>query len=277
MVKQALYRSQWPKSLVEWIEDNTAYLSVVFTWDLPKAFMRAVWYRQLGYDVRAGGPACLLMPYYLTSVAEVNCGYPNALMRHNPEATFTSRGCIRKCKFCAVPKIEGDLVQLKEWQPKRIICDNNLTACTWRHFCDVVEKLKSIKGIDFQGLDARLLTKRHADLLGLLDIDVIRLAWDDTNNDPWRAIAFLSKVGIPKSCIRIYVLIGFNDTPEDAQYRLQEVRKHGYLPLPQRYNPLDALERDTYVAPNWTKHELTRTMRYWYNPHVWSVPFEEFH
>jgi len=276
LVKQRLYQSQWPKSLVEWTEGDTAYLSVVFTWDLPKAHMRAVWYRQLGYEVKAGGPACLLMPHYLADVALVNCGHPDVLWRHNPEATFTSRGCIRKCKFCAVPKIEGDLVQLKEWEPRRIICDNNLTACSWKHFCDVIDNLKGIKGIDFQGLDARLLIKPHADLLALLDIGIIRLAWDSMNDDPWRAITFLSRVGIPKSQIRIYVLIGFNDTPEDALYRLQTIRERGFLPLPQRYNPLDALVRDSYVGPNWTDSELTRYMRYWYNPQVWSVPFEEF-
>ena len=42
----------WAKSLVEWTEDDTAYLSVVFTWDLPKAHMRAVWLREQGYEVK---------------------------------------------------------------------------------------------------------------------------------------------------------------------------------------------------------------------------------
>lgn len=96
----------WSKDIVEWIEGDTAFLSVVFTWDLQKARARAIWLRQQGYHVRAGGPAVLLMPDYLADVAETGGDDVSALARHNPEATFTSRGCIRKCKFCAVPRIE---------------------------------------------------------------------------------------------------------------------------------------------------------------------------
>lgn len=271
--------TEWPKSLVEWTEDDTAYLSVVFTWDLPKAHMRAVWLGQEGYQVKAGGPACLLMPDYLEDVGEVNGEQVNALWRHNPEATFTSRGCIRTCKFCAVPKIEGDLIELDNWKPRPIVCDNNLLACSQKHFDKVIDGLKGVKGVDFnQGLDARLLTQHHADRFAELDLSCLRLAWDSRDYEKWfrQAAEKLLKVGIPKSKIRVYILLGFDDTPEDALYRLEAVKDMGFLPNPQRYNPLDVLVRDTYVGPNWTNRELIRYMRYWYNPHVWSVPFEEF-
>lgn len=266
----------WSKGIVEWTEGDTAFLSVVFTWHLPKAYMRAVWLREQGYEVKAGGPACLLMPDYLADVAEVNGCSVDALWRHNPEATFTSRGCIRKCPFCAVPIIEGDLVELDEWEPKRVVCDNNLLACSWRHFESAVERLSHIPDLDMQGIDARLVTKRHAELLADLDLSVLRVAWDHINSPPWKGVDYLRQAGLPKDRIRVYVLIGFNDTPEDATYRLTETRARGYLPCPQRYNPLDALERDSYVGPDWTDGELTRFMRYWYTPRVWGVPFEEW-
>lgn len=267
---------EWPKNIVEWTKGDTAYLSVVFTWDLPKAHMRAVWYREQGYNVRAGGPACLLMPDYLAEIADVNGPGVAALERHNPNATYTSRGCVRKCKFCSVPKIEGSLVELDDWEIKPIVCDNNLTGCSWRHFSDVIDKLKALHSIDFQGLDARLLTKRHAERLAELNLSVIRMAWDNLKSGPWIGVEHLLAVGIPKSKIRIYVLIGFDDTPEDALYRLETIRDRGFLPIPQRYNPLDALSRDVYVSPNWNDSEIIRYMRYWYNPHVWKVPFEEW-
>lgn len=276
MVGQAGYKSQWPRSLVEWTTGRTAYLSVVFTWDLPKAHMLSVWYRQQGYEVKAGGPACLLMPDYLAEVAKVNSEVVNCLWKHNPYATYTSRGCIRKCSFCAVPKTEGDLVELDYWDSKPVVCDNNLLACSKKHFDEVIDSLRGVEGIDFQGIDARVLTKEHADRLAELDLSVIRVAWDHINSEPWGGIELLRQTGISKDKIRIYVLMGFKDTPEDALYRLETIRERGYLPLPQRYNPLDALTRDSYVGPNWTDKQLTRYMRYWYQPRVWSVPFEEF-
>lgn len=266
----------WSKRIVEWTEDRTAFLSVVFTWDLPKAYMRAVWYREQGYEVKAGGPACLLMPNYLADVAEVNACSVDALWRHNPDATFTSRGCIRKCAFCAVPRIEGDLVELDEWEVKPIVCDNNLLACSWEHFEKVIRSLRGLAKVDLQAVDARLVTDRHADCLATLNLAVLRVAWDSRDSEPWLGVERLRKAGIPKRKIRVYVLIGYKETPDDALARLRETRERGFLPCPQRYNPLYAMGRDSYVGPNWTDGELTRFMRYWYNPQVWGVPFEDW-
>ena len=86
----------WAKRYLEWTEGQRAYLSVVFTWDLPKAYQRAVWLREMGYEVHAGGPAVDLMPDVLADVAQVNGCKVDALSRHNPLATFTSRGCVRR-------------------------------------------------------------------------------------------------------------------------------------------------------------------------------------
>jgi len=265
--------ASWPKTIVEWIENNTAYLSVVFTWDLPKAYMRAVWHRQLGREVKAGGPACLLMPDYLADVAEVNGEQVDALWRHNPEATFTSRGCIRKCKFCAVPckfcavpKIEGDLVELDDWEAKPIVCDNNLLACSQNHFDRVIDSLKGIKGVDFnQGLDARLLTQYHADRLAELNLAVVRLAWDNvkSGNAFMQAFERLRKAGIKADKIRVYCLINFNDTPDDALFRIRTVNNMGALPSPMRYQPLDTLSRNAYVSSNWTEKQITRCTHFW--------------
>jgi len=254
----------WPKKAIDWIEGNTAFVSVPFTWELPRAYSRCIFLKQQGYKVRAGGPAVSLMPDYLRDVAEIG-GAVDALWHHNPDATFTSRGCIRECGFCAVPKIEGELKELDEWKPKPIICDNNFLACSGRHFDKVIDSLKAFKGVDFnQGLDARLLTEYHAGRLAELDC-TIRLAWDHIGPESqvFKAIETLLRAGFSKRNIRIYVLIGYDDTPRDALYRLETLKAFGIWPNPQRYNPLDTLKRDSYVAPNWTHRELHRFMRYW--------------
>jgi len=269
----------WSKRYLEWHKGKDAYLSVVFTWDLPQAYQRAVWLRTMGYEVHAGGPAVDLMPDYLSGVARVGGSLNGALDRHNPAATFTSRGCIRRCPFCAVWRVEGKLRELDDWPVRPIICDNNLLACSKKHFDQVIDRLKPVPGVDFnQGLDARLLSQHHADRLAELDC-MVRLAFDHVNNEPdlMRAYERLRRAKIPKKRIRVYVLIGYNDTPKDALYRLQILAKLGIDPNPMRYNPLDTLSRDSYVGPNWTDRELTRYMRYWSNLRWFrAVPFADF-
>lgn len=269
----------WSGGLVEWVDDNKAYLSAVFSWQLEKAFQRAAWFKAMGYEVIVGGPAVYTHPDFFDGVAVVG-NKADALWRHNPEATFTSRGCLRSCPFCIVPKIEGDLVEIKDWEVKPIICDNNLLATSKEHFDSVIDRLKPLKGIDFnQGLDARLLTNHHAERLRELDTSVIRIAWDDIKSEKavMKAIALLQKAGFNLGHVRVYVLIGFIDTPEDALYRLQALKDLGLMPNPMRYQPLDSLQRNIYVGKHWTDVELKNYMRYW-SRQIWlgHIPFEEY-
>lgn len=271
----------WPKKAIDWIKDGTAFVSVPFTWNLPQVYSRCVFLREQGYRVRAGGPAASLIPDYLAGVAEIG-GKVNALRHHNPDATFTSRGCVRKCSFCAVPRIEPDFVELDEWEPKPIICDNNLLACSRSHFDKVIDSLRGLKGIDFnQGLDARLLTDYHIGRITELDFSLIRLAWDDIGLERqiMRSIERLNRAGVHKKKIRVYVLMGYEDTPEDARYRLDTLRNLGIFPNPQRYQPLDALVKNGYVneANGWTDRLLRKYVNY-YSRLIWHghVPLEEF-
>lgn len=268
----------WSKKTIEWIEQGVAFVSVPFTWNLPQAFSRCAFLGSQGYKVRAGGPAVALMPSYLEDVAEIG-GDVEALHRHNPWACRTSYGCPRKCRFCAVPIIEGDLVELDTWEPLPIICDNNLLGCSRRHFDKVIDSVKGLPNVDFnQGLDARFLTDYHASRLAELDC-MVRLAWDHVGLEPqvMTAIERLRCAKIPKHRIRVYVLIGFDDTPDDARYRLETLEAMGLMPNPMRFNPLDALQRDQYVGPAWTDRELSRYLRYWSNKRWFgSIPFDEF-
>ena len=272
--------SEWSGSgYAEWVDGQTAYLSVVFSWNLERAYQRAVWFRSFGYHVRAGGPAVALNPGFLADVAEIG-GDVAALPHHNPNATFTTRGCIRKCQFCAVPKIEGGLVELDDWEPRPIVCDNNLLAASRVHFDRVIDRLKPLSGVDFnQGLDSRLLTAYHAERLAEMDLYVVRLAWDTTayENQFLTAYQRLRDAGLSERMIRVYVLIGFDDTPEDALYRLQTVWSMGSFPNPMRYQPLDARRRNSYVAVTWTDRELKRFMRYWSRTHWFGhIPFSDY-
>lgn len=278
-MKLSLSANKWSGGLVEWIEGKMAFISVVFSWQLQEAYQRAVWLKEQGYIVKAGGPAVAMNPDFLKGVARID-GELDALSKHNSNATFTSRGCPNKCEFCIVPKIEGDLVELDEWPIRPIVCDNNLLACSRKHFDNVINNLKGIKAVDFnQGLDARLLTDYHANRLTELDLEYVRIAWDQTSLEKRVMIAIerLVSAGIPKRMIRVYVLIGFNDTPDDALYRLQTLKDFGVWPSPMRYQPLDAVRRNNYVGSSWTEPQLKDYMRYWSRLNwLEHIPFEDY-
>lgn len=270
----------WQKRVVEQSHNGTSKLSVAFTWHLPDAYQRAVWLRSMGQHVIAGGPAVALMPDYLADVAEIGVDWPGALEHHNPLATFTSRGCIRRCSFCAVWRTEGKLRELDDWPIRPIVCDNNLLACSMAHFDRVIDRLKSLSWVDFnQGLDARLLTSHHAARLSELQRPMVRLAFDHVKTEGQFLSAFqlLRDAGLPAKAIRVYVLFGYNDTPDDALYRLRLVQSLGARPNPMRYQPLDTLVRNSYVDPNWTQGELKRYHRYWSRLRwLEHIPFEEY-
>lgn len=240
------------------------------------------------HDVSCGGvhgvcrcPAVQLNRDFLAGVALLEAPEKvNALPRHNPQATFTSRGCIRKCPFCAVPTLEGDLVELDDWPIKPIVCDNNLLACSTRHFDSVIDKLKTVQEVDFnQGLDARLLTPHHAERIAEPDLKFVRLAWDSTKTESrfMRAFQILREAGIAKKKIRVYILFGYDDTPEDALYRLRTVQDLGIRPNPMRYQPLKAATKNSFVGPAWTEHLLKKYARYWSRLKWFEhIPFELF-
>jgi len=265
---------------LEEIQGDRVYMSIVFTWLLPSAYSSAVWHRSLGRTVYAGGPAVDLHPEYLAEVAHVGGAAP-FLRKHNPFATRTTTGCIRSCPFCPVSRIEGNFRELKAWPIAPILCDNNLTAASTHHFDRVVDSLRGVSGVDFnQGLDARLLIPHHASRLAELDVKCVRIAWDYLGQEAAvrQAHQILCAAGFSTWDIRVYVLIGFQDTPEDALYRLRTIwRELRSWPQPMRYQPLDTWKRNAYVAPGWTHRELQRYMKYWSSlTHLSGIPFEEY-
>ena len=75
----------------------------------------------------------------------------------------------------------------------------------------------------------------------------------------------------------VYVLVGFNDTLDEALYKLETVRSWGIRPNPMRFQPLDTLEKNSYVASGWTDFDLKRVMRY-YSRLRWleHIPFSDY-
>ena len=268
--------NQWRKGIASWRCGKTLYLSVPFTWDLSEAEAMA---RKYKGPVVAGGPAVSLRRETIDwAETPESCPF-DTLAMHNPCATFTTRGCPNRCAFCAVPKIEGEFRELPTLKPAPMVCDNNILASSVKHFERVIDSLREFPYVDFnQGLDCHLFRKKagHRDMLRNLRGAKLRFAFDNWAQESdchWAVTWALErhfKAGV-------YVLIGFDDTPEDARARLELVRGWGALPNPMRYQPLDATEKNAYVAPGWTDRELRRMSRY-YSRLSWlgHVPYEDY-
>jgi hypothetical protein len=265
-------KNKWLGTFYEKITGDHAYISIIFSWQLQEAIKRINLLKNQGLDVIVGGPAAVY--------AGIDSGLDlaDAVSWHNPDACRTSKGCPFHCEFCINQNIEYH--EYDNWIPRPIVIDDNITAGSVKHFDKVIDSLKQFDEVDFnQGISAALVNSHHADRLKELNLKYIRMAWDNINYESkfMRGWDVLRRAGFPRSKIAVYVLIGFNDTPDDARYRLEMVRRLGGIPFCMRYQPLDTPKRNSWVGDNWTHPELQRYCRYWNSLRVTSrVPFDEF-
>lgn len=262
---------KWSKEPV--IKDNK--ISVVFTWHLKKAIKVAI---ENGYKI--GGPAVRILPNLVPS--EIICLEDDGdwLVRHNPQATRASIGCGRNCEFCLVKKIAPKFKEFPNFIPRPVLCDDNFLASSKKHVLNSIDKLSSLRNIDFsQGLDARLLKTWHIDQFKRLHWHVLRLAWDSTEQEKYvvDAINKLKSVGFPQRKISCYVLINFKETFLEAKHRFETLKSLGVFSWPMRYQPGDSLIKNYYCSPNWSPILLARFTKYWTKQqYLWKVTFEEF-
>lgn len=156
---------------------------------------------------------------------------------------FTTRGCIRKCRFCIVPRKEGrvhvvgDLLDLWDYSAKVVtVMDNNILALP-EHFELVCRQARDNRiKVDFnQGLDHRLLTPEIVELMTSISHVEYRFAFDHPSMFPSveRALDLLQGNGINRA--NWYVLVGFDTTHEEDLARLNYLRERGQRAYVQRY------------------------------------------
>jgi len=263
-------------------------ITSLFTWSWEPVWECVQFYKSLfpRAHVRVGGIYASLMPEHAkkSGADEVFVGTDDALDSVIPDydlvpewkanLVFTSRGCIRKCKFCAVPALEpiksarksfGDLLD-KRFN-KVIFWDNNFFGTpNWREILDEIRERELT--VDFnQGIDARLVTEDVAERLVGINISPIRMAYDTFNANfrraMERAIRLLGEAGFRKRNMMVYVLHNFTDTPEDFFFRVRDLVNWGVVAYPMRFEPLQSLEKNKYVAkPNgWTVAHLNLIAR----------------
>lgn len=175
----------------------------------------------------------------------------------NDYMIFTTRGCVRKCEFCVVPKIEPKfgkvndlLTQITSIEKAHgtkhnlIIMDNNILALpfrdlellvnqiielgyrvgeNWYYYVDEKGKnRKRHKYVDFnQGVDARLLTEKKMALLSKIAVRPLRIAFDHA--EPKFIELYTGKIRLAHKYgikyLSNYVLFNFEDSIDDFYNR----------------------------------------------------------
>ena len=250
------------------------YITSLFTYHADEV-IQAIQYCKAAYpqaEIKVGGIMATLLPNYIkekTGMSPHEGLLPDAEdcrpdYTLSPDLrcsiTFTTRGCKRACKFCAVKRHEPDFFVKENWEndidltkSKIIFWDNNWLYSP--NFFKDIEKLKKLdKPFDFnQGLDCRLFDSEKVKAISEAKIDPLRFAFDNHLEDGYiqNAIKLAQKHGFKD--IRVYVLYNSpdeNDTPEYFFYRINEMNKLGALSYPMRFRPIDSTQ-GRCLSSNW--------------------------
>ena len=212
-------------------EADEVHISVVFTYDLPRAEMLEKMWRQRCSNVKVGGPA----------TGEKGMDFVPGLYLKAGNI-ITSRGCPNFCKFCDVWRRDGGTRELAiqdGWK----VQDDNLLACSEKHIRSVFNMLwrQKEKSAFTGGFEALRFKTWHLDLImQRIPKDMI-FAYDTPEDyEPLVHVGkMLREVNLAfpyfhKS--RAYVLIGFQkDTIMEAEKRIKQTIAAGFLPFPMLY------------------------------------------
>jgi hypothetical protein len=196
------------------------------------------------------------------------------------QIVHTSRGCMRKCKFCGSWKIESEFTSKRsikdEISSNRVIFyDNNLLANPY--IKDILEELKDAKyngkavySESQCGIDGRLLTPKIAKMLKAARFLSPRIAWDHKYKQ-WKIIKkqidLLADAGFPVKDIYVFMIYNFEPDYYEMLKKLKQCKKWGVQVADCRYRPLNQTfdnynprkkqtNADYYIHPKWSDKQI---------------------
>lgn len=184
-----------------------------------------------------------------------------------------TRGCPRRCPWCCVWRMDGDLHQVAELsdfcrdqRDVRLLDDNILGDPEL--FDRISNELASrSKRVRFEALDIRFVDDQTAAALARLTLHQgrLRFSWDGPHCDSFirPGIEMLAKHGLKPWRLTFYVLIGFNTSIEYDLHRVETLRALGCDPFAMPYNKADPYQRD---FSRWVNHKAI------FN----SIPFQDY-
>lgn len=237
--------SAWHKAhgdSVEWYEPlfvteplDKVYMSKVFTFtpDFPFAINAR--------EIVKGGTGYGL---YTDLSPEIEYTFPDYSIypKYKASIGFLTRGCVRKCPWCIVPKKEGWIHAVNTWDKiKRpdsrdiVFLDNNVLASD-HGIAQIEDMIDKDVRIDFnQAMDARLVTPEIAKILSKVKwMRYIRFACDTSEMVPVlkRTVNLLAENGVKPYRIFVYTLI---QDVHEAQKRIEAMDELGVMAFGQPY------------------------------------------
>ncbi|MEM3617272.1 MAG: hypothetical protein QXJ31_05100 [Candidatus Bathyarchaeia archaeon] len=280
-------------------EVDKVYISCLFSWNRSLAYSLASMFQSFGCEVELGGTGISLtknLPENIEKCFPDYTLYPNL----NYSLGYFSRGCIRSCPWCVIPKKEGHIravADLKDfWLPRHrriIVLDNNLLAApNWEKALNDLIK-ERLEVCFTQGLDIRLINDENAKLLRLCkyrdnEFEKPRLyfSWDilEIEDSVMKGIETLKRHGIPPNRLMFYVLIGYGVKAEDYTweyfmqndyYRFEVLKKLKCLPFIMLYNN----RKDLPLARAFRRYVNRHLYNSWnfekYLKHRWKIKYDE--
>lgn len=262
--------SSWHKAQgdnVEWYnpfdEYDIVYMAKVFTFtpDYGQWITNANHIRRggTGYDIYSTLPEEM---EYVTPDYSIYPGIDN-----KTAYGFLTRGCPNKCKWCVVPRKEGnvrpymDVEQIAvDGRTNLILMDNNILACDYG-----LEQIQKIidKGyrVDFnQALDARLITEDIAKLLAKVRwLKNIRFGCDTPKQiiECENAMKMIDSYRAKPASYLMYTMIG--DDFNEAVSRLNHWRDYKRVVIVAQ--PFRDVDNPNQVIPQWQKDLARWAMR----------------
>ncbi len=206
---------------------------------------------------------------------------------------YSTRGCVHKCDFCGVHRLEPKFIDYQGLKPyiqaisekygekcHLILFDNNILAS--KKFDNVIYDIldlgfekgakfgttRKMRRLDFnQGTDARLMTEHHVELLAKTAINPLRIAFDSIRyKDLYiKKVKLAADYGITK--LSNYILYNHDDTPEDFWERLKiniDLNSNYGLKIysfPMKYIPLNAKDRTYVDEKGWNWYFIRNVQR----------------
>ena len=191
---------------------------------------------------------------------------------------FITRGCIRNCRWCVVPKKEGKLHEYSRWQDivrkdtdKVVLMDNNILACEYG-----ISQLEELSHTNYkidlnQGMDSRVVTDEIAKILSRIHwIKYIRFSCDTIPQIEHilKTAELLQKHGVKPYRMFIYLLV--TSDLENASYRVEQLKKLKGITI---YAQAERNER-LGIMPN--KLQLEFAQRYVYSGKFRKETWKEY-
>lgn len=191
---------------------------------------------------------------------------------------YLTRGCIRKCRWCVVPKKEGTIRPYRKWQEvvrtdtdKLVLMDNNILACEYG-----IEQLEGLAESGYkidlnQGMDARLVTKEIASVLAKIRwIKYIRFSCDTISQIKpiMNTIKLLGEQGVKPYKIFVYLLV--TKDLKDASERVETLKSNAGISIYAQ------AERNWRLGIMPDKMQLEFAQRYIYGGRYRTETWEEY-